>query len=392
MSDEFRKFVEENIDNIVRVHDSVDVNEEVKSLIENDTITEVLIGGRTYLLGKNNLGVITQRIRLSDKFGKADDFYQTVGPTTIRGDWWPGFYLDMGNVSKEGDIVFENGKKPVRLLEQLIDFTTNDNDIILDFFAGSSTTAHAVINLNQRNNLHRKFIMIQLPENLDETILSASGDAKKSIKKAIQFLDSIKKPHLLSEIGKERIHRVISKVYGDANNSNNGFKVFKVSNTNIRWDYEDIKAQRRNMMQQETQLQIAATKCKDLEQIDIATSMMSDKDQLDFMPGTKDIDVVYELLLRQRDIPLSAKIELLSEIGERTYLFAQSYLVCLETEITNELIEKIAAINPLPIKFIFRDSAFEDDINLKDETIRRFRALVARNTGEQQKAYTVEFI
>lgn len=267
--------------------------------------------------------------------------------------------------------------KSVALISHMIFLGTSTNDIILDFFSGSATTAQAVINQNMLDSGNRKFILVQLPEACDE-----SSNAYKSGYKNI------------CAIGKERINRVRKKVREEAleQGIDIGYKVFRVSDTNIRWNYEDIKAQRCNLIQQETQLEIAATKCKDLEQIDIATSLRGDKDQLDFMPEIKDIDVVYELLLRQRDIPLSAKVELLSEIGERTYLFAQSYLVCLETEITNELIEKIAAITPLPIKFIFRDSAFEDDINLKDETIRRFKALVERNTGKQQKAYTVEFI
>lgn len=113
---------------------------------------------------------------------------------------------------------------------------------------------------------------------------------------------------------------------------------------------------------------------------------------MDFMPNTKDIDVVYELMLRQRDVALSESVELLSDIGNRTYLYASSFLVCLETEVTESLVEKIAAIDPLPIKFIFRDSAFKDDIALKDETFRRLKALVEKNSGESKPTYTVEFI
>ena len=303
---------------------------------------------------------IVQKMRHSEKLIRS--IISTKGVTSRRG-------------TAEVEEIF--GKKlfsfpkPIELIYMLSYISTEKDDIILDFFSGSATTAHAVMKLNVEDGKKRKFIMVQLPEQIN-----GESEAYNLGYKTI------------CDIGKERIRRC-GAIF---DNIDTGFKVFRVGSTNIRWDYEDIKAQRRNMIQKETQLEIAATQHNNVEQIDLVTSMMSDKDQLDFMPGTKDIDVVYELLLRQRDIPLSAKIELLSEIGERTYLFAQSYLVCLETEITNELIEKIAAINPLPIKFIFRDSAFEDDINLKDETIRRFRALVARNTGEQQKAYTVEFI
>lgn len=97
-------------------------------------------------------------------------------------------------------------------------------------------------------------------------------------------------------------------------------------------------------------------------------------------------------MLRQRNVALSETLELLSDIGSRTYLYADSFLVCLETQITEELVEKLSELNPLPIKFIFRDSAFKDDIALKDETFRRLKALAEKNAGTNKLTYTVEFI
>lgn len=97
-------------------------------------------------------------------------------------------------------------------------------------------------------------------------------------------------------------------------------------------------------------------------------------------------------MLRQRDLPLSESLVRLSDLGKRTYLYASSYLVCLETEITEELVSKLSELDPLPIKFIFRDSAFKDDISLKDETFRRLKALIEKNAGTNKPAYTVEFI
>ncbi|MBD5466435.1 MAG: hypothetical protein HDR22_11620 [Lachnospiraceae bacterium] len=129
----------------------------------------------------------------------------------------------------------------------------------------------------------------------------------------------------------------------------------------------------------------------DKGQLDVA-QMEYNPDLADFMPNTNDIDIVYELMLRQRDVALSESLERLSAIGNRTYLYATSFLVCLETEITEELISKLAGLDPLPIKFIFRDSAFKDDIALKDETFRRLKALVEKNAGTNKPTYTVEFI
>ena len=93
-----------------------------------------------------------------------------------------------------------------------------------------------------------------------------------------------------------------------------------------------------------------------------------------------------------KNLVLSNKIERLTDLGERIYLYADSFLVVLESEISLEIIEKITQLNPLPIKFIFRDSAFGDDIALKDETFRRLKALIEKNSGTSKKAYTVEFI
>lgn len=253
--------------------------------------------------------------------------------------------------------------KPVELLKYFLSLDINDkidkDYTVLDFFSGSGTTAQACIQLNAKDNGNRKFIMVQYSEECEE-----NGEAYKAGFKNI------------CEIGKERIRRAGDKIKEEnkdkegIENLDIGFKVFKVSDTNIRWTNEALKS----------------------GQIEVDESMLFDKDKLDFMPHFKDIDVVYEVLLRQRDIPLSSKVEKLSHIGKRTYMFANSYVVCLEDIITKEIVETLAAIEPLPIKYVFRDSAFEDDISFKDETFRRLQALIARNTGDKKKAYTVEFI
>ncbi|MGW8114286.1 site-specific DNA-methyltransferase [Caproicibacterium sp. NSD3] len=258
--------------------------------------------------------------------------------------------------------------KAVDLITELIKMSkASDNDIIIDFFSGSATTAHAVMQLNAEDGGNRKFIMVQVPEVCDK-----NSEAYKAGFKNI------------CEIGKERIRRAGEKIKTEIEQQNAqldfdeepkqvpdiGFKVFCTADTNIRWTHEALKAQ----------------------QIHIDESMLSDKDKLDFMPGFKDIDVVYEILLHQRDIPLSAEVEKRNKIGERTYFIADTYLVCLEETITKDMLEKLAAVEPLPIKYILRDSAFEDNISLKDETIRRLEALIARNSGENEQTYTVEFI
>lgn len=243
--------------------------------------------------------------------------------------------------------------KPVDYIGQMLSILSDDDSVILDFFSGSGTTAHAVMKLNAEKNENRKFIMVQLAEPTDENSEAYKNGYKN-----------------LCQLGRERILRAGKGIDEEFSllNVDTGFRVFKVSDTNIKW----------NSLVDAGQL--------DLSQIETTP------DLVDFMLGANDVDIVYELMLRQRDVALSETLEQLSDIGSRTYLYASSYLVCLETEITVELINKLAELDPLPIKFIFRDSAFKDDIALKDETFRRLKALIEKNAGTDKTTYTVEFI
>lgn len=247
--------------------------------------------------------------------------------------------------------------------------SVKNDDIVLDFFSGSATTAHSILQLNAEDGGNRKFIMVQLPEICDE-----KSEAYKAGYKNI------------CEIGKERIRRagekikkeLIEKQSGklqlegesfDPENQDIGFKVFRVGDTNIRWNKENFDQQR-----------------------SLEESAYSDKDHLDFMAGFKDIDVVYEIILHHRDIPLSSKVDLLNDIGTRTYIFADTVVVCLEEKITNEIVDKIASIDPKPQKIIFRDSAFDDDISLKLNTLTRFDIQLKKNNQTKDQTYRVEFI
>lgn len=251
--------------------------------------------------------------------------------------------------------------KSCALIKHMIYLANCDDAIILDFFSGSATTAQAVMQLNAENGGHRKFIMVQLQELTEE-----NSEAYKAGYKNI------------CEIGKERIRRAAKKIHEEHPEAqfDDGFKVFEVGNTTIRWNTADDEAVRR------------------IEDIDYSTGM---KDDIDFTAGHNDIDIVYEIMLRQYGIPLSTPIERLDSISDRTYIFADSVVVCLDPEITTELIEKLAAIEPTPAKYILRDSAFNDDIELKDVSFRRLSALVQNHQPEairksKYNNFTVEFI
>ena len=172
-SEIFRGFIHKNASKIARYHDTTEVDEsniEFKAKVVNGYAVKYKTKNRSYLITKDNKGAYKQLITLDEKIRKADDFRETFGVTTIRGDWWAGFYLDMGNVSKEGDTEYKNGKKPVRLIKQLIKFSTDDNDLVLDSFAGSGTTAHAVLDLNKEDSGNRKFILVEMEKNIAKNI------------------------------------------------------------------------------------------------------------------------------------------------------------------------------------------------------------------------------
>ena len=306
--------------------------------------------------------------RVKDRYDVFQKDYLTNEKTRKVKSLWIEKEINYDNSSKELsnlelDDIF-NYAKPIYLMKKIISMIIEKNDTILDFFSGSATTAHAVMQLNSEDNGNRKYIMVQLPETTDE-----KSEAFKAGYKNI------------AEIGKERIRRAGEKIKQEIEEYNLnlklgeelkkvpdiGFKVFKVDDTNIKWyDLENFN--------EESQYSF------------------DDPDSLDFVLGSNDIDIVYEIMLRQNDVPLSESLEVLTDIGNRTYLYASTYLICLETEITEEMVEKLASLEPLPIKFVFRDSAFKDNISLKDETFRKLRSLIERNSGESKVSYRVEFI
>jgi len=139
-SEKFRDFIFANKKKVARIHDvGIEANGNRVKIPKNKVI-RITHGNRSYLVGYDTKGNIKQRITLEDKIRTSDDFNYEFGFTRIRGDWWHRFYLDMGNVEKEGGVKLKKGKKPERLLENIIKFTTKHDDIILDFFLGSGTT------------------------------------------------------------------------------------------------------------------------------------------------------------------------------------------------------------------------------------------------------------
>lgn len=219
--------------------------------------------------------------------------------------------------------------KPVSLLKYLINFTSNKEDIILDFFSGSATTAHAVMELNAEDGGNRKYIMVQLPEPCkEESAIYKSGYKN------------------ICEIGKERIRRAGKKIKSDENFSlenreklDIGFKVFKLDSSNIKeWDSET------NNLKQML-----------LDSID------------NIKPDRSSLDVLYEILLKyglDLNVSIEEKVNFYS-IGGGTLL------VNLDKEINMDIVDSICEEyrNLLEIDedfkttVVLRDSAFKNDVD-----------------------------
>ncbi len=111
---------------------------------------------------------------LSDVVQEIDGVYYYLDKI---GSLWDD--IDYNNLTKEGNIEFPNGKKPIRLLQRMITLASAGDDLILDFFAGSGSTAHAVIQQNAEDGSNRRFILVQLPENCDQEGFSKISDISK---------------------------------------------------------------------------------------------------------------------------------------------------------------------------------------------------------------------
>lgn len=147
----FRDFIHSESENIARIHTMTEVNDIISNNInKNTTYKHHHRNGRTYLYGLDEKGKLKQRIPLSEKIKKCDDYYNTTSVSTIRGDWWSGFHIDLGNINKESIVHLDNGQKPERLLENIIKFTTNEEDIVLDYHLGSGTTCAVAHKMNRK--------------------------------------------------------------------------------------------------------------------------------------------------------------------------------------------------------------------------------------------------
>ena len=246
--------------------------------------------------------------------------FEGMAPTSIL------FYKEVGHsqegakevVALFGDKGVFDGPKPVRLLQRLITLANlKDDSIVLDFFSGSATTAHALIKTNAEKDTHCKFIMVQLPEEVSET---KKDQGYKTI----------------CEIGKERIRRAGKKIKEENADKEGidkldiGFRVLKLDSSNMQDVYYTP--------QEFTMNDLFADNVK---------------------PDRTAEDLLFQTML-DLGVELSATIEQRTMNGKQVFFVNDNYLVaCFDTDITEETIKAIAKLKPY--YFVMRDSSLASD-------------------------------
>ncbi|GGP67908.1 DNA methylase N-4 [Shewanella algicola] len=214
--------------------------------------------------------------------------------------------------------------KPTGLLKMLLNLSNvNGDDIVLDFFAGSSSFADAVLQRNLSDNINTKFIMVQIPEKIDH--------------KHRAFTDGLK---TVSEISLARIKKAIKNI-----NESYGVKFFKLDKTNIRpWD-------------------------ADFDNLELVLQQATES----IKPDRSSEDVLYEIFLKY-GYDLTTPVETKSVNGKQVFVVgAGALIVCLDDEITGETVEGIAKLkeelDPETTQVVFKDAGFADS-NVKTNAIQ----------------------
>ncbi|RDD31486.1 site-specific DNA-methyltransferase [Prosthecochloris sp. ZM] len=249
------------------------------------------------------------------------------------------FYKEVGH-SQEGsqevkkllgDQGVFDGPKPVRLLRRLLTIANTDKDaLILDFFAGSSTTAHAVMQLNAEDGGNRKFIMVQLPEPCDEK--------SEAFRAGYQNI---------AEISKERIRRAGKRIKDEksASSLDTGFRVLKVDSSNMAEVYYTPDAVKQEML---------------FDNVD------------NIKPDRTPEDLLFQVLL-DWGVELTLPICREPMHGKTVFFVDENALAaCFDIGITEELVKDLAAYQPLRV--VFRDNGFDSDA-LKINVEQIFRQL-----------------
>lgn len=262
-----------------------------------------------YMLMKTQNGKIRHLQSFKETLRLSDDCDASVQRCVLRGDLWKDFSKDMGNVGKEGGVSFLNGKKPIRLIKNLIKWANEPDGIILDFFSGSATTAHAIMDLNREDNGKRKYILVQINQKINDEF------------------DNI------CELGEERIRRSAKKIKEETNaDIDYGFRVYKVDSSNMKDVYyapTDLQQSQLNMFESNIK--------EDRTPEDLLTQVILD------------LGLTLDLSIEEKKI-----------LNNKVYFVEKNSLVaCFDNEIDINIVDEICKCNPL--KIVFKESSFKTD-------------------------------
>lgn len=320
-------------------------------LTNEATMKEWIVQGRVEF-GKDENGVPTLKSYLKDR--------EYSVPYSV-------FYKDGRAASKRlatlmGDKVFENPKDE-EIIQRIIQFCgTDDGDIILDFFSGSATTAHAMFLADAEQNKHRKFILVQLPETIDPQ-KEASEKAKKVAQNAVNLLDTIGVPHNICEIGKERIRRAGDKIKSESPMTTQdldiGFRVLKLDDTNMKDVYYAPDDYNQGML------------------AGLESNIKDDRTDLDLLFGC----------LIDWGLPLSLPYKSEQIDGCTVHTYNDGDLIaCFDTNIPESVVKEIAQRKPL--RAVFRDSGFASSPE-KINVFEIFKLYMPEDAGDITKRVRV---
>ena len=232
--------------------------------------------------------------------------------------------------------IFQNPKSTT-ILSRLFNFIFEKDDYIMDFFSGSGSSAETTLALNAKaEGLNLKYILVQIPENIDKVLETAKDKAKKTAQNAIKFLDSIGKPHTICEIGKERIRRAGKKIKEESplttQDLDTGFRVLKLDSTNM----EDIYYSPKEISQATLFSQVNNVK-----------------------PDRTGEDLLFQVML-ELGATLDSKIETATVVGKTIYNVAENYLAaCFDPDVSDDVVKAIAQMQPMYA--VLRDTSMKSD-------------------------------
>lgn len=251
-------------------------------------------------------------------------------------------FTEQGTTSTGSSDVYEYFKKdvfsnpkPVELIKFLLGFGLQKDDIVLDFFSGSATTAEAVMRSNAEGK-RCKYILVQLKEDIDPMLNSASANAKRVAENAVAVLDELRRPHIIPELAKERIRRAGKKIKEDSplttQNLDIGFRVLKCDTSNMKDIYYSPSDFDMNLL-----------------------DLMADNIKEDRTPE----DLLFQVML-DLGVTLSSKIEETTIAGKKVFDVADGFLIaCFDKDVNDETIKAIA--QKQPYYFVMRDSSLAND-------------------------------